>query len=200
MIIGLMPFEAVGSHNEIDQDHPDNFVAEQVIYRKLSFYGDWYYIERHKPILISKLKQADPQWTIEEHVRNIVQNGQSPYFQDVMQDEELAIPNLRHSYIVLELDNKISWTFASKNSGITLGAYDPDQPTADRLYGWLRHVHPTTGDSVIEPVSKSRLVYFEAVQGTDGHKQKFYFNLEGARGTVTNVDPDIRYPGNGGNP
>ncbi|MEI9851858.1 MAG: hypothetical protein WDN24_14640 [Sphingomonas sp.] len=141
-------------------------------------------------------------WTgIEDHVRDIIDNGYKPGTPDIPEDGPLTIPVRADSYIVVSIKGNLFFPyFSSTLPAIELADSNMAEPPSGDLYGELRHHDPATGQFSAKPCANCQYIYFSAAANqTHGYEQKFNYCVLDARGTIHFIDPDIRYPGNGGN-
>ena len=190
----IQPVEGFGL--DLDVDAPENFEATQVIYREIAFFNGSHFrfVDKPQPINVET-------WTgIEDHVRNIIQNGYTPGTADLRENKPLAIPVRADSYIVLSVKGNVIFPyFSDLGPAVDLKPGNPAHPPADSLYGQLRHYNAETDTFTAEPCAQCEYVFFSAaVSMTAGYSQELYFNVLDAAGTPYKIDPDIRYPGNGG--
>jgi hypothetical protein len=196
-------------HELLDTDAPEHFNPEYVIYRELGPTFPWYYSRIDKPLVIKNI----PGWTnIADYVKSVALGMNQPPppppippQETVAEDSELTIPIRKHSYIILAINKGLGATFAYDASNrdvqaIDFGEYYDTEQLAKDSYGELRHIDPQTGLGYARAIPNCRMVYFSAIPTPVADtSQKLNFNLLAKR-TGTIVDPDIRYPGNGGNP
>lgn len=184
----------------IEDNMPASFRPTQVIYRELNFTGGSHYTYHDHPWPI-------PQgWPgIEAHARNIINNGYTKQKDDYEEDEPLSIPVRADSYIILSTrGNQIFPYFSATGPGVTLAGSTHDEPPAADIFGKLRHYDPRgAGAFTAAPCANCQFVYFSAaVNEIEDYVQKLYFNVlelqRMGRTVPHSIDPDIRYPGNGG--
>lgn len=174
----------------------------QIIYREIDYdvTGDCTcYSVSTKRVPFNRLKRK---WSgIEDFVLNIKDfYGQNFSQEDLKEENVLGIPLRYDSYIVLLISKNRKWTFSPEFAGVTMGNYD--NAAYNEYYENL--VHFDGNDFSPDPIKNCRLIYFSAkprmpqdIPGKD-NIQKFNFNFFDGAQNGTSVDPDIRYPGNGG--
>jgi hypothetical protein len=177
----------------IENKPPKVFKPKQIIYRELSFDKGSHYSHKDKPI------KFDPALKIEDVVRDIIKNGPPKGDTDEDEDLPLSIPVRRDSYILLTTRNNAVFPyFSTERPAIDLAENPQNPPTGD-LYGELRHYDRATDSFSATPPKDCQFAFFSvAAHQVNGYVQKINFNVVDARGTTHSIDPDVRYPGNGG--
>ena len=173
----------------------------QIIYRKIKIESHpvrVVYSEKWTPI---KLQQGSP--TIEEFVADPAQHANAG--EPLDEDKILDIPIREPSYVVIELDPQDGLRFNPNRAGITLGKYFAgDEDLAGKLYSSPKYVG-VTGMIAEEPMEGCRMLFFPTVPfskhrpDVTSYNQPLNFHVIDAAGTPLTIDPDVRYPGNGGN-
>lgn len=174
------------------------FDATHIIYRRFSYDPATGFRYAQKPLRrrISDLPIAlQPIDAFAAHAAvNPIQWQEEP----VDETTPLAIPARVHAYVVLQLDNELPMEFDPGFPAISFGTFEIDQVTADRHYGDVMHFNSGTGHLQIEPCAKCRIAVFSVLPRTPESRQALNYNLVDFGGTAVTIDPDIRYPGNGG--
>lgn len=174
-----------------------------ILYREIKLYTSpirFAFSKRYRPIATGA---GGP--SIEEFLRNI--GTYSGYDGDALEPTgPLDIPVKRHFHLVIGLDRSDGLTFrAGGKAGLTLGDYfQDDQSLADTMYSSLRYVDDRGN---IRPVTAAgcRTLLLTVVSaamaspGTNPYQQPINFHVIDGGGTPLTIDPDIRYPGTGGN-
>jgi len=189
---------ASGEVTPINDETPHGFLAEQYIYRRLGFNCEsmtFVYDIIKKPIV----EGDDGFGNIVQFARNILAGNPVQKDDDNPELKPLDITVSRHSYILLELPEGWSFTAAVGEHGVTLGNY-PTTTANAAAYGELRYVTPT--DLQPHPIPGCRMVFFKAINQAgseeDPYLQPLNFSIFLRDGMAVVIDPDIRFPGNGG--
>ena len=155
------------------------------------------YSMRYKPLV----KGTDTP-SVAHFVRNVGTYEQQ-WKGDPAEYSILDIPVKRHSCIVIELDQTDGLTFRRDRAGISLGdLFEQNEVLANQLYTSVRYVDASY-NIVNNPIDKCHMLLFDAVhikkyQQVTAYNQPINFYVVDDGQTLLTIDPDIRYPGNGG--
>ena len=185
-----------------------SFRPTHIIYRKLAFHtagGYYYYSNAPKRRPISDIHPSIR--SIQDFARYIETN-EVEWEQEPRKEgdedgriRELAIPHRVHAYVVIQLEAGFRYLFDNDYPAISFGTYDVDKPTADAYFGDVLHYDPRTKKLAPGFNSQCSIAVFSAIPripGSGTSKQKLNFNVVDARQEDVTIDPDIRYPGTGG--
>jgi hypothetical protein len=179
-------------HNNMNPSKPGTFDPKRVIYRLLAFDPVRGFYFRDPLKAFPWPNPTYPQ--IEDlclHLATTIHVNGKP--EEKAEDTPLSISVMGDAYLVLELAEDLPWSFEPSVAGITLGKLGTD---AMKLHGALKHFNGKTFDAAGSKGCK--FVFFATKQPEKDVPQAVNFNLVDAGGTPCSVDPDIRYPGNGG--
>lgn len=113
----------------------------------------------------------------------------------------LSIPLRVSAYMIFSISQDLGWFFDPKKLGVTLGN-TTDGTVNKGLYENLWHYDEDRGVFSLLPIENCRTVAFSAMplppKPGEDNVQPINFNLIDTKLTPVTVDPDIRYPGNGG--
>lgn len=172
---------------------PDDFVAKQIIYRELvpqPNLDDSFYKDIDKPTRF-KAQKFD-QW-----IRRIAGRGYWHNDYDLEEDYPLDLPVWKSSWIVIQLALNSRRTFS--NPAVKLKT--EDRYCLEHLYGGLRYVDGA-GNAHEEWIPNCTMIYFAAIlqkgDGRHAYKQGLNYYVDPGQVRLVPIDPDIRYPGNGG--
>ena len=167
---------------------------EQIIYRKIIVNTANPDDSEYENIFVPRFL---PPGTFSAMIREIALHGYSSLRYDPKEDHKLDIPVARDSIIIVQLPPLGGHKFIAP--GIRLRKQSGQCRTD--LYGGLRYVDDQ-GNSTVTPPNNCKLIYFFAKfqPGTvaNPYIQPFLYDVYPTPIRLTVIDPDIRYPGNGG--
>lgn len=180
-------------HNNMSPYEPATFDPKRVIYRLLAFdpVRGFYFRDPLKAFCWPHPKYHTIEDLCLHLAKTIHANGDpEPY----AESEPLGIAVKSDAYVILELAEDLPWSFEPSVAGITLGKYE--SATSDTMHGKLLHFDPSNQTFRAAGSRGSKFAFFAT--NPPANQQSINFNLVDAGGTPCSVDPDIRYPGNGG--
>jgi len=180
-------------HNRMQRQAPQNFKPDRVVHRVVSISGNAMF-EYSRPVKAYAWPQ--PAFAgIGDLVRFLADNVERGARDAVDPRHPLAIPVNGHAYVVIELSDQLPWCFDPDYYGVTLGAMAAG--AADKHRDVL-HYNPQTKALQEDGCENCRFVVFSTLLPTPDTPQPINFNLVDGNGTKFTIDPDIRYPGTGG--
>ncbi|MEZ0244022.1 MAG: hypothetical protein ACAH11_11650 [Sphingomonas sp.] len=184
----------MASYNQYDMDSgdPQNFNPLRVVHRILN-------LDREDGFLYRSAVKAYP-WPqrprfngINDLVRHLGTRCATG-MPDVNEAKVLDVPVGADAYVIIEIAPDLNWRFDPRRDGVTLGGIANDARLRHRN---LMHFDPGTAILQEPPCPDCRIVCFSTLVPLVAN-QPINFNLIDAHGTPISVDPDIRYPGTGG--
>jgi len=163
----------------------------QIVFREL------YLINSGTKIRYSRIDRRIP-WqnlkhkNINDVIKNIGSYIGKKIDQDPAENNPEDIPIRYPSYLILSIKNSETHTFSESTNAVTLINRD-----YINCFENLIHVD-ANGASSNGPIGKCRLVVLSVSPLPDGAAQPIALNFNNGRDLLISVDPDIRYPGNGG--
>jgi len=175
-----------------------NIITYYIIYRQLSYDSKnncFIYFYNDCKVLWSEAKAKFG--SIDGVIRHMETHGKISKDNEKKPDPGLDFSIHDNSSVIIGVDPKINWMFNPDKAGVSLGSIDNIS-----CYDNLQHFDPSSRQFSTKPVKNCRLVMFSAIPlpavPTGDALQPLNFRLVDAQGTRVTVDPDIRYPGNGG--
>lgn len=178
-----------------------SFTPIQIIYRQLIVNPNNWNLSRYKDIFVPK------QYRNPSSFRNLIRKIAIDQYYSPNKDEEedcpLDISVYRNSIIIVQLPWSDIYRF--KPQPVLLKKHARTGTCRHDLYGQLRFVDSRgRAHERPLPLEDSTLIYFRVAfqDGTTARPyiQPFVYDIDKAPLRLTAVDPDIRYPGNGGAP
>ncbi|MEZ0244023.1 MAG: hypothetical protein ACAH11_11655 [Sphingomonas sp.] len=185
-------------HHVMEHSSPYQFDAKRVIHRVLDINdtGGKFEFFYKKPLQAYCWPQEDRFESIDELVAHLATKPVNGTEEKYPEDGPLIIPVKSHAYVVIELAPRLPWRFAPGAAGITLGKL---QDGGKLKHGDLQHYPKDDASKPQHTAPKNcRFAYFSTLVTAEGADQALNFNLIDGNGSKFSVDPDIRYPGTGG--
>jgi hypothetical protein len=172
------------------------FQPERIIYRELVPNDDDPDSSRYREICLARRFDVRK---FAQLIEDMAEEGYGSLRLDPPEEQILDIPVWERSVIVIRLPLGSKYTFGDPAIRLKKLA---DGRCPNDLYGGLTYVDQG-GRPHHHHIPNCKLVYFyaERRRGTEKHPhiQSFLYNVpEVGRGFLTDIDPDIRHPGNGG--
>ncbi|MBV8686174.1 MAG: hypothetical protein JOZ90_16405 [Alphaproteobacteria bacterium] len=192
--------------NDIRDQQLPNFAPVQVVYKEFTLFGKYPgYDDIDRPTKID-----GNNFDIEAFVKNIALNGYTRNPSPPVEKPEnnpLDIKISRDSYVIIELDRYLGFTFTTlvdpvtqvPLEGISLMWLTGDHPDPLSHYANLRYCDDS-GVLHDDPAPNCRIAFFQARKmknAKNSYQQRIVYVMDLPTGGTRFEDPDIRFPGAG---
>lgn len=179
--------------NIMEDNDPVGFLPDRVIHRVVGFDGGIF--EYQNPLKAYRFDRAT--MNIQDFVRRLAAGN--PNGDPDPDIDRLSITVNAPAYVVIELSEHLGWFFDPDYRGITLGKLDPTASRpASGMHSRLLHFNDHSQDLERRGSPNCRFAVFSTLRPLEDKPQAINFNLIDSHNTRFTIDPDIRYPGTGG--